>query len=70
MALKKQRYLSGISRKPYRKSKELQKALSNNKQGPSSNQAMASHHQPSQWNEMFVRAMPQYYKNTLTHLEI
>ena len=48
MALKKQRYLSGISRKPYRISKELQKARSNNEQGSSSNQAMASHHQPSQ----------------------
>ena len=51
MAMKKQRYLSGTSRKPYRISNELQKALSDNEQGLSSNQAMASHQEPSQWNE-------------------
>ena len=71
MALKQQQYLLAISRKPYIYNiKRITKALSDNEQGSSSNQAMASHHQPSQQNEMFVRAVPQYYKNTLTHLEI
>ena len=50
-AMKRQRYLSGTSRKPYRISNELQKALSDNEQGSSSSQAMASQREPSQWNK-------------------
>ena len=50
-AMKRQRYLSGTSQKPYRISNEIQKALSDNEQGSSSSQAMASHEEPSQWNK-------------------
>ena len=51
MAMRERRYLSGSSQKPYRVSSELQKALCDNKQGSSSNQAMACHLEPSEWNE-------------------
>lgn len=52
----KEFYLKGKSRKAYRPSKELQGSLEDENLPGSSNPAMASHFEPSEWNDKVCRS--------------